>query len=95
MFVDGLYRWAVNTSSGVVDVPLNLSNSRGVKSLLRYTPQTHHDFGDLLCWAINDLGTQLTPCVFKVIPAGTVYDFYTVQNRYISLHEADAFLILV
>ncbi|KAK3865233.1 hypothetical protein Pcinc_029150 [Petrolisthes cinctipes] len=65
----GSFRWAVNTSSGVVDVPLNLSSSQGVRSILHYTPQTHHDFGDLLCWAVNDLGPQVNPCVFRVIPA--------------------------
>lgn len=63
------FRWAVNTSTGVVDVALNLSRFLGAKSIVLYTPQTHHDFGDLLCWAVNDLGPQLRPCVFKIIPA--------------------------
>ncbi|KAK4304569.1 hypothetical protein Pmani_023449 [Petrolisthes manimaculis] len=63
------FRWAVNTSTGVVDVALNLSSSAGSRSVVRYTPQTHHDFGELLCWAVNDLGLQHQPCVFKVVPA--------------------------
>ncbi|XP_042219761.1 protein turtle homolog A-like [Homarus americanus] len=63
------FRWAVNTSTGVVDVALNLSSSSGNKSTVRYTPQTHHDFGHLLCWAQNDIGSQQDPCVFHVIPA--------------------------
>lgn len=63
------FRWAVNTSTGVVDVALNLSTSTGLRSVVRYTPQTHHDFGQLLCWAYNDIGVQQEPCVFHVIPA--------------------------
>ncbi|ROT73153.1 hypothetical protein C7M84_008415, partial [Penaeus vannamei] len=61
--------WAVNTSTGVVDVALNLSSSSGRSSIVRYTPQTHHDFGELLCWAVNDVGRQRKPCVFSVVPA--------------------------
>ncbi|XP_042866827.1 hemicentin-2-like [Penaeus japonicus] len=64
-----IFRWAVNTSTGVVDVALNLSSSSGRSSVVRYTPQTHHDFGELLCWAINDVGQQRAPCVFHVVPA--------------------------
>lgn len=64
-----MFRWAVNTSTGVVDVALNLSSSSGRSSIVRYTPQTHHDFGELLCWAVNDVGRQRKPCVFSVVPA--------------------------
>ncbi|XP_064113708.1 hemicentin-2-like isoform X1 [Macrobrachium nipponense] len=63
------FRWAMNSSTGLVDLALNLYNSTGRASILRYTPKTHHDFGDLLCWAINDLGLQKDPCVFSIIPA--------------------------
>ncbi|KAG0724476.1 Zinc finger protein 768 [Chionoecetes opilio] len=62
-------RWAVNTSTGVVDVALNLSSQAGRRSVVRYMPQTHHDFGELLCWAANRVGQQRRPCVFRVIPA--------------------------
>lgn len=77
-------RWAVNTSTGVVDVALNLSSSVGSRSVVRYTPQTHHDFGELLCWAVNDLGLQHQPCVFKVVPAGR-YILYILTAFYIIL----------
>ncbi|XP_069940843.1 uncharacterized protein [Cherax quadricarinatus] len=63
------FRWAVNTSTGVVDVALNLTRSSGSTSIVSYTPQTHHDFGHLLCWAVNDLGVQHQPCIYQVIPA--------------------------
>ncbi|XP_068213715.1 LOW QUALITY PROTEIN: protein turtle homolog B-like [Palaemon carinicauda] len=63
------FRWAVNTSSDIVDIPLVHSTRTGSVSTLRYTPQTGLDFGDLLCWGANEVGTQRTPCVFQVIPA--------------------------
>ncbi|XP_066989942.1 nephrin-like [Macrobrachium rosenbergii] len=63
------FRWAVNTTSDLVDIALGHSTRTGSVSTLRYTPQTAMDFGDLLCWASNEVGTQRTPCVFRVIPA--------------------------
>ncbi|XP_069184081.1 neural cell adhesion molecule 1-like [Procambarus clarkii] len=63
------FRWAVNTSSGLVDVPVNLSRNSGSRSVVSYTPLTSHDFGDLLCWAVNDIGQQHQPCVFHIVPA--------------------------
>ncbi|KAK7078905.1 hypothetical protein SK128_015575 [Halocaridina rubra] len=63
------FRWAMNTSTGLVDIALSHSNSSGSKSIVRYKPQTHLDFGDLLCWGSNDVGTQRMPCVFHIIPA--------------------------
>ncbi|XP_068227824.1 kin of IRRE-like protein 1 [Palaemon carinicauda] len=63
------FRWAMNSSTGLVDLALNLYNSSGRTSVLRYTPKTHHDFGDLLCWAINDQGLQREPCVISIVPA--------------------------
>ncbi|KAK7071659.1 hypothetical protein SK128_020371 [Halocaridina rubra] len=59
----------MNSSTGLVDLALNLYNSSGRTSILRYTPKTHLDFGDLLCWAINDIGLQKEPCIFRIIPA--------------------------
>ncbi|XP_066989666.1 uncharacterized protein, partial [Macrobrachium rosenbergii] len=63
------FRWAVNTSTGQVDIALSHSVSSGTQSTVRYTPQTHLDFGELLCWAENEVDLQETPCVFQVIPA--------------------------
>ncbi|KAK3851980.1 hypothetical protein Pcinc_041417 [Petrolisthes cinctipes] len=31
---------------------------------------TSLDYGTLLCWAVNDIGTQKVPCVFHIVPAG-------------------------
>ncbi|XP_047494565.1 synaptogenesis protein syg-2-like [Penaeus chinensis] len=63
------FRWAMNTSSGIKDVPLNLSSSSGRSSVVRYTPHTQRDFGELLCWAVNEVGRQREACVYRVEPA--------------------------
>lgn len=63
------FRWAMNTSSGLRDVPLALSSSSGRSSVVRYTPLTQQDFGELLCWAVNGVGSQKEACVFRVEPA--------------------------
>lgn len=35
-----------------------------------YTPRSDLDFGSLLCWASNEVGTQKIPCIIHVIHAG-------------------------
>ena len=52
----------METPSGVVDVPMNEFSSLGARSVVTYTPRTAHDYGSLLCWAVNEAGTQRQPC---------------------------------
>ncbi|CAL4120519.1 unnamed protein product, partial [Meganyctiphanes norvegica] len=63
------FKWAFNTSTEMVDIPLKKSTLGRSRSTLEYTPQTHHDFGSLLCWAINEVGQQREPCHFHIVPA--------------------------
>ncbi|KAF2349095.1 CD80-like immunoglobulin C2-set [Trinorchestia longiramus] len=63
------YRWALNTSTGVIDVPQNTFSSNGTVSRVMYIAHTHTDFGRLSCWAANDVGLMVEPCVFYVVPA--------------------------
>lgn len=46
------------------------SHSKAQRSDLRYSPVSDLDYGTLLCWATNLVGTQRTPCTFTVFPAG-------------------------
>ena len=64
-----VFRWAFNTSSEMVDIPQSRTLNKKLSSVVAYTPQSHLDFGSLLCWAINDVGSQRDPCVFQVVPA--------------------------
>ncbi|KAG7170492.1 Neural cell adhesion molecule 1-like 3 [Homarus americanus] len=64
------FRWAFNTSSEYVQIPQDRIHSSRGRSMVAYTPQTHHDFGSLLCWGVNDVDTQELPCVYHIVPAG-------------------------
>ncbi|CAG2122762.1 unnamed protein product, partial [Medioppia subpectinata] len=44
--------------------------SEGQRSSLSYTPKTRDDFGFVSCRGRNVVGTQQTPCVYTIIPAG-------------------------
>ncbi|XP_042862046.1 protein turtle homolog A-like isoform X2 [Penaeus japonicus] len=63
------FRWAFNTSSEYVEIPQDRIFSSRSRSMVAYTPQTHHDFGSLLCWGVNDVEVQHQPCVFHIVPA--------------------------
>lgn len=64
------FRWAFNTSAEVLNIPSNRTRVLRNRSNVTYTPMTHHDFGTLLCWGVNEVGEQVQPCVFLIVPAG-------------------------
>ncbi|XP_049804270.1 neural cell adhesion molecule 2-like [Schistocerca nitens] len=65
-----LFRWAFNSSAGgPSSTPAAVTTQPG-RSVATHTPLSERDYGTLLCWARNELGTQLHPCVFLVVPAG-------------------------
>ncbi len=64
------FGWSFNTSSGGMDLPRESHTDQGSASLLSYAPKSQMDYGTVLCWASNDVGRQVVPCVFHVIPAG-------------------------
>ncbi|XP_066969200.1 neural cell adhesion molecule 2-like isoform X2 [Macrobrachium rosenbergii] len=63
------FQWAFNTSSEFVEIAQNRIQSSRSRSMASYTPQTHHDFGSLLCWGVNEVAVQRNPCVFHIVPA--------------------------
>ncbi|KAF2363111.1 CD80-like immunoglobulin C2-set [Trinorchestia longiramus] len=65
-----VFRWAFNSSSEINDIEHKRYSVVGDGvSQVWYTPRSHLDYGSLLCWATNDVGTQLEPCVFHIIHA--------------------------
>lgn len=42
----------------------------GGSSVATYTPDAETDYGTLLCWGRNEIGSQAVPCVFHIVPAG-------------------------
>ncbi|XP_071528017.1 neural cell adhesion molecule 2-like isoform X2 [Panulirus ornatus] len=42
----------------------------GLTSVLSYRPESVRDYGQLICYATNTVGTQREPCIFNVVSAG-------------------------
>lgn len=51
------------------------------------------DLGWLACWASNDIGNQREPCLFKIVPAGSLHTtiFKIMFKLYCYVH----FLVIV
>ncbi|KAG8256138.1 hypothetical protein J6590_075773 [Homalodisca vitripennis] len=62
------FRWMFNNS--VIQEKRLESTHTGDRSEAKYTAFTETDFGTVLCWAGNEIGFQMVPCVFHVVPAG-------------------------
>ncbi|KAM7300538.1 synaptogenesis protein syg-2 [Ixodes scapularis] len=62
------FRWAFNGTLRSHEVQSFVSE--GGRSVASYVPREEADYGSLLCWGANDMGTQKTPCQFKVTPVG-------------------------
>ncbi|CAB0005443.1 unnamed protein product [Nesidiocoris tenuis] len=64
------FTWRFNNTGESIEIAGNQFSSEPNHSVITYTPHTEHDFGTLLCWARNPLGTMGRPCAFHIIPAG-------------------------
>ncbi|XP_077293751.1 neural cell adhesion molecule 2-like [Arctopsyche grandis] len=64
------FKWKFNNSGETMDVGANKFTSNGSLSILRYVPLADLDFGTLSCTAINDVGNQMSPCIFQLVAAG-------------------------
>lgn len=47
--------------------------SNGSVSIMKYIPVKELDYGLLSCWASNDVGHQIHPCIFQVVAAGRYF----------------------
>lgn len=66
------YIWKFNNTGESIDIPSSRYTAEGSHSVVSYTPNSEHEFGTLLCWAKNQLGTMHHPCAYHIIPAGRV-----------------------
>ncbi|XP_042230715.1 nephrin-like [Homarus americanus] len=64
------FQWTFNNTADTIDVPQGRFSSSSSHSVITYTPMTALDYGTLLCWAANEIGSQREPCVFHIVPAG-------------------------
>ncbi|CAN8005193.1 unnamed protein product, partial [Ixodes hexagonus] len=67
---DVTFHWRFNSSSSGKRLDLASYSHAHTHSTAVYTPQGEDDFGFLLCWGTNEVGKQLKPCNFTVVPAG-------------------------
>ena len=72
------FRWAFNGTGELTEMAMGSyrTTADGSISILRYTPKSDLDFGTLLCWASNPLGTQAQPCVYNLYAAGKAVSFF-------------------
>jgi hypothetical protein len=68
------FHWAHQNNVGE-PVPLEpeIYTSQGSKSFLSYNLRSEEDFGTLLCWAENSIGTSERYCIYQLVPAGLFY----------------------
>ena len=64
------FRWAFNNTSENIVVENHAPSADGGSSIATYVPRSELDYGTLFCWGRNNVGQQIEPCVFSVIPAG-------------------------
>lgn len=75
-----LFRWVLNNSLG--SVVLRDWNDESFESVLEYMPEDDSDYGALLCWGQNSVGTQKEPCIFNIVPAGKFYSNWRITCCY-------------
>ena len=64
------FRWTLSTGRETALVSREVPSDSGLSSILEYTPRRDADFGQLQCWAMNDIGKQKEPCIFNIIKEG-------------------------
>ena len=62
------FHWVFNTSQEMIDIQQDQMRLNGSSSTVEFIPRTEMDYGHLLCWAENDIGRQISPCVFQLVP---------------------------
>ena len=67
-FFSCINRWAVNTTRGWKDMAT--ASTAQQSETLQFRPDLEVDFGTVACWALNEVGWQKDPCLFRFFPAG-------------------------
>ncbi|XP_037510042.1 hemicentin-1 isoform X2 [Rhipicephalus sanguineus] len=62
------FEWRFNST--LQQRPLKSFWVEGTRSVARYIPHSHTEYGTLLCTASNRIGKQRQPCLFHVVQAG-------------------------
>uniref|UniRef100_T1J3R4 Ig-like domain-containing protein n=1 Tax=Strigamia maritima TaxID=126957 RepID=T1J3R4_STRMM len=60
------FNWAFNNSFGEKR-NYNASTTEHTRSTFLHIPRTENDFGYFYCWGTNEMGSQVEPCIYRVV----------------------------
>ncbi|XP_067137950.1 synaptogenesis protein syg-2-like isoform X2 [Centruroides vittatus] len=87
------FRWGFNnTDESLVIVSYTTS---GTKSVAKYVPRNKQDYGYLYCWGKNEVGMQLEPCIFSIVPIGELQPVAINAVLAVLMGTVGALLLLV
>lgn len=76
------FEWVANTSVRAGRIGSFVTN--GTRSLASTVTGTELEYGILLCFASNNVGKQIEPCSFRIVPPGELYFSLFLPHRYTS-----------
>lgn len=62
------FHWQFNNTAESLEVVTFVNEA--TTSTATYIPRTEFDYGTLLCWGTNIVGSQIEPCIYTIVPAG-------------------------
>ncbi|XP_054717206.1 hemicentin-2-like isoform X2 [Uloborus diversus] len=65
------FKWQFNNTAESLEVVTFVNE--GATSTATYIPRTEFDYGTLLCWGTNIVGSQIEPCIYTIVPADNVW----------------------
>lgn len=74
------FKWNFNNSA-IQTKPVESFEAGSGRSIANYKPVSEADYGTLLCWGKNSLGSQMVPCVFHIVPAGNRMQHNSIDNE--------------
>lgn len=84
------FKWYLRTKTKLINIPTEWYTVQDRTSSLNYNVTGIYTYGDILCYATNDLGEQANPCSYTLVPAGKPEP---PTNCTASNHTADAFYV--
>lgn len=83
---DLTFIWLFNNTLETVEVDTSRIKSNGQESYMMYSPLSARDYGTLSCWATNEVGMQIKPCIFTLIETGKEMEFEISKMKVSTLY---------
>ncbi|XP_042865650.1 synaptogenesis protein syg-2-like isoform X2 [Penaeus japonicus] len=64
------FKWYLRTNTKLINIPTEWFTVQDRTSSLNYNVTGIYAYGDILCYASNELGEQAKPCSYTLVPAG-------------------------